>query len=228
MFKDLLPRIYLIIEEINNRWLREVRRLYPGDENKARDVAILWDGQIHMAHLSVLGSHSVNGVAEIHSQILKDSTLHQFYTCFPHRFSNKTNGISHRRWLIEANPKLASLIDDTIGDKWRKTPSCLADLMAYKDDASFKEALAKVKTERKEWLARYIRDKYNQDIRTDSIFDIQIKRIHLYKRQTLNILHILHLYFLLKDNPSLTITRGPISSAARPQPVTAKPRKQSA
>ena len=206
MFKDLLPRIYLIIEEINNRWLREVRRLYPGDENKARDVAILWDGQIHMAHLSVLGSHSVNGVAEIHSQILKDSTLHQFYTCFPHRFSNKTNGISHRRWLIEANPKLASLIDDTIGDKWRKTPSRLADLMAYKDDASFKEALAKVKTERKEWLARYIRDKYNQDIRTDSIFDIQIKRIHLYKRQTLNILHILHLYFLLKDNPSLTIT----------------------
>ena len=92
-----------------------------------------------MAHLSVLGSHSVNGVAEIHSQILKDSTLHQFYTCFPHRFSNKTNGISHRRWLIEANPKLASLIDDTIGDKWRKTPSRLADLMAYKDDASFKE-----------------------------------------------------------------------------------------
>ena len=87
----------------------------------------MWDGQIHMAHLSVLGSHSVNGVAEIHSQILKDSTLHQFYTCFPHRFSNKTNGISHRRWLIEANPKLASLIDDTIGDKWRKTPSRLAD-----------------------------------------------------------------------------------------------------
>ena len=140
-----------------------------------------------MAPLSVLGSHSVNGVAEIHSQILKDSTLHQFYTCFPHRFSNKTNGISHRRWLIEANPKLASRIDDTIGDKWRKTPSRVADLMAYKDDASFKEALAKVKTERKEWLARYIRDKYNQDIRTDSIFDIQIKRIHLYKRQTLNI-----------------------------------------
>ena len=206
MFKDLLPRIYLIIEEINNRWLQEVRRRYPGDENKARDVAILWDGQIHMAHLSVLGSHSVNGVAEIHSQILKDSTLHQFYTCFPQRFSNKTNGISHRRWLIEANPKLASLIDDTIGDKWRKTPARLSELMAYKDDASFKEQLAKVKTERKEWLARYIKDKYNQDIRTDSIFDIQIKRIHLYKRQTLNILHILHLYFLLKDNPSMKIT----------------------
>ena len=206
MFKELLPRIYLIVEEINNRWLKEVRSLYPGDESRARDVAVLWDGQVHMAHLAVLGSHSVNGVAEIHSQILKDSTLHQFYTCFPHRFSNKTNGISHRRWLIEANPQLASLIDDTIGDSWRRTPSKLQDLMPFADDPAFQEQLTRVKKDRKEILARYIRDRYDTDVRTDSIFDIQIKRIHLYKRQTLNILHILHLYYLLKDNPKLKIT----------------------
>ena len=153
---------------------------------------------------------------------LEGFDAHQFYTCFPQRFSNKTNGISHRRWLIEANPKLASLIDDTIGDKWRKTPARLSELMAYKDDASFKEQLAKVKTERKEWLARYIKDKYNQDIRTDSIFDIQIKRIHLYKRQTLNILHILHLYFLLKDNPSMKITPRTYLFGGKAAAATAK------
>lgn len=206
MFKELLPRIYLIIEEINNRWLKQVRKLYPGDEAKARDVAILWDGQVHMAHLAVLGSHSVNGVAKIHTQILKDSTLHQFYTCFPNRFSNKTNGISHRRWLIQSNPQLAGLIDETIGDKWRKDPSKLLDLQKYADDGLFKEQLAKVKQCRKKIMAQYIKNKYGIQVQTDSIFDVQIKRIHLYKRQLLNVFHIMHLYYLLKANPNMQIT----------------------
>ena len=206
MFQSLLPRIYLIVDEINKRWLTEIRKHYPGDENKAREVAVLWDGQVHMAHLAVLGSHSINGVAEIHSQILKDSTLHQFYTCFPNRFSNKTNGISHRRWLIQANPQLTALIDEAIGTTWHVEPSQLSKLEAFKEDSAFLQQLDKVKTYRKEVLAKYIKNKYNVSVRTDSIFDIQIKRIHLYKRQLLNILHILHLYFRLKENPTIKIT----------------------
>ena len=206
MLQSLLPRIYLIIDEINKRWLQEVRKRYPGDEQKARDVAVLWDGQVHMAHLAVLGSHSVNGVAEIHSQILKDSTLHQFYTCFPNRFSNKTNGISHRRWLIQSNPQLTALIDDAIGTDWHKNPSQLSRLEAFKEDSAFLQQLDKIKTYRKDILARYIKNTYDVSVRPDSIFDIQIKRIHLYKRQLLNILHILHVYYCLKENPSRKIT----------------------
>lgn len=206
MFQSLLPRIYLIIDEINKRWLQEVRKRYPGDEQKARDVAVLWDGQVHMAHLAVLGSHSVNGVAEIHSQILKDSTLHQFYTCFPNRFSNKTNGISHRRWLIQSNPQLTALIDDAIGTDWHKNPSQLSRLETFKEDSAFLQQLDKIKTYRKDILARYIKNTYDVSVRPDSIFDIQIKRIHLYKRQLLNILHILHVYYCLKENPSRKIT----------------------
>ncbi len=206
MFQSLLPRIYLIIDEINKRWLQEVRKRYPGDEQKARDVAVLWDGQVHMAHLAVLGSHSVNGVAEIHSQILKDSTLHQFYTCFPNRFSNKTNGISHRRWLIQSNPQLTALINESIGTDWQQQPSQLSKLEAFTSDPAFLQQLGKVKAYRKEVLANYIKQTYHVTIRPDSLFDVQIKRIHLYKRQLLNILHILHMYYCLKDNPSLQIT----------------------
>lgn len=206
MFQSLLPRIYLIVEEINKRWLKEVRNRYPGDEQKARDVAVLWDGQVHMAHLAVLGSHSVNGVAEIHSQILKDSTLHQFYTCFPNRFSNKTNGISHRRWLIQSNPQLTTLINEAIGTDWQQQPSQLSKLEAFASDPAFLQQLGKVKAYRKEVLATYIQKNYHRTIRPDSLFDVQIKRIHLYKRQLLNILHILHMYYCLKDNPSLQIT----------------------
>lgn len=205
MFKSLLPRIYLIVDEINRRWLQLVRKRFPNDEELAANVAVLWDGQVHMAHLAVLGSHSVNGVAEIHSQILKDSTLHHFYRCFPDRFSNKTNGISHRRWLIQSNPQLASVLDDTIGTKWRQEPKRLIDFATYAEDGAVRDALATVKKERKEILSKYIKDKYGLAIDTQSIFDIQIKRIHLYKRQLLNILHVLHLYYMLKENPSMQI-----------------------
>lgn len=206
LFQSLLPRIYLIVEEINKRWLAEVRKKYPGREDIARDVAVLWDGQVHMAHLSVLGGHSVNGVAAIHSQILKESTLHSFYLFFPERFNNKTNGVTHRRWLIQANPQLSGLIDEAIGDTWRLHPERLSDLMPFADDAAFREKLGSVKKLRKEILAAHIKDKYGIALNTDSIFDIQIKRIHLYKRQLLNILHILHLYYKLKADPSIKIT----------------------
>ena len=201
MFKTLLPRIYLIVEEIHNRWMDEVRATYPGDEAKARETAILWDGQVNMASLAVLGSHSVNGVAEIHSQILKDSTLHQFYTCFPKKFNNKTNGVSHRRWLIQSNPQLASIIDDAIGDKWRTAPKRLIELEKFVDDAGFHDQLRQMKASRKEILMAYIKDKYSICLNPDSIFDVQVKRIHLYKRQLLNILHVLQLYFDLRENP---------------------------
>lgn len=205
LFQSLLPRIYLIVEEINNRWLKEVRKKYPGRDDIARDVAVLWDGQVHMAHLSVLGGHSVNGVAAIHSQILKNSTLHSFYLFFPERFNNKTNGITHRRWLVQSNPQLSSLIDEAIGDKWRLHPERLSDLLPFADDKGFREKLSGVKELRKEILAKHIKDKYGLVVDTKSIFDIQIKRIHLYKRQLLNVLHILHLYYLLRDNPKMKI-----------------------
>ncbi len=205
MFKDFLPRIYLIIEEINRRVLQDVRKDFPSDEAMASNVAILWDGQVHMAHLAVVGSHSINGVAEIHSQILKDSTLHQLYRCFPTRFSNKTNGITHRRWLIQSNPQLAGLLDDTIGPGWHKTPSQLIRFARYADDTSVRQALDQVKQTRKEILAKYLSDKYDIAIDPMSIFDVQIKRIHMYKRQLLDIFHVLHMYFKIKENPNMDV-----------------------
>ena len=203
MFKPLLPRIYMIIEEIHKKWMKTVRAKFPNDDGKARDVAILWDNQVHMAHLAVLGSHSVNGVAEIHSNILKESTLHQFYEWFPQRFSNKTNGVTHRRWLMNSNPQLTKLIDETIGCKWHREPELLQDLEKFADDASFQEKLAAVKHQRKEILTDYVYKSRHIKLNPDSIFDIHIKRIHMYKRQILNILHVYHLYQELLANPGM-------------------------
>ena len=203
MFKPLLPRIYMIIEEIHKKWMKTVRAKFPNDEEKASSVAILWNNQVHMAHLAVLGSHSVNGVAEIHSNILKDSTLHQFYEWFPQRFSNKTNGVTHRRWMMNSNPELTKLIDETIGCKWHREPELLKELEKFADDASFQEKLSAVKRQRKEILAEYVYKNNRIKLNPDSIFDIQIKRIHMYKRQILNILHVYHLYQELLANPGM-------------------------
>lgn len=137
MFKNLVPRIYMIVEEINARFLEDVRKQYPNDEDRVRRVSIIQDGVVHMARLSVVGSHSVNGVAKIHSDILKAHTMRDFDEIYPGKFNNKTNGITHRRWLIAANPQLSSLIDEAISDKWRKDPSRLIDLLDYKDDTAF-------------------------------------------------------------------------------------------
>lgn len=202
MFKKRLPRIYMIIEEINRRLTTEAWERYH-DDQKVRDLAILQDGQVHMARLAVVGSHSVNGVAEIHSDILKSHTMEPFHKYYPGKFNNKTNGITHRRWLIKANPALAELIDQSISPKWRKKPEKLIDLLKFAKDKSFKEDLDKIKMGRKEFLANYIKEKNNIIVNPESIFDVQIKRIHSYKRQIMNILHVMHLYNRLKANPNL-------------------------
>jgi starch phosphorylase len=201
MFKELLPRIYLIVEEINRRWLEKYRKKYPDREDKAESVAILWNNQVRMASLAIIGSHSINGVTPLHTNILKHSTLKPFYEVFPERFNNKTNGVTHRRWLLEANPPLASLISETIGTSWIEHPSRLSELMDYREDPVFLEKLGLVKQNRKNALVKWLYE--TKDIKVDplSIFDVQIKRFHMYKRQLLNILHVYYLYRHLLDNP---------------------------
>lgn len=202
MFKNLLPRVYMIIEEINRRLTTGVWEKYH-DDQKVRELAILLDGEIHMARLAIAGSHSVNGVAKIHSDILKNHTLEPFNNYYPGKFNNKTNGITHRRWLIGANPELARLIDDSISPKWQKKPSKLIDLLKFAQDKGFKHELDKIKSKRKEALANYIKNKNQVIVDPNSIFDVQIKRIHSYKRQIMNILHVMDLYNRLKENPNM-------------------------
>ena len=205
MVKRFIPRIYMIIEEINRRFLIDVRRRYPGDEERVRAMSIIQDGSVHMARLSVVGSHSVNGVAKIHSEILCRETMQKFSEFYPGKFNNKTNGITHRRWLIAANPQLADLLDETISPVWRKAPERLEDLKPFADDASFRDKLEQVKCRRKDELAAYVA-KYNDlIIDPESIFDIQVKRIHSYKRQLMNILHIMYQYDRLKNDPEYDV-----------------------
>ena len=205
MFQELLPRIFLIVDEINRRWLEAVQQRFPGQEDKAREVAILWNNQVHMASLAVVGSHSINGVAKLHSEILKINTLKPFYTWFPERFNNKTNGVTHRRWLIESNPQLTELICDAIGKDWIHAPEKLRNLEPFGEDGAFRERLAAVKQKRKDILAEYLLKERNITINPHSIFDVQIKRMHMYKRQLLNILHVYHLYRQLVENPGMDI-----------------------
>ncbi|MCH3951775.1 MAG: glycogen/starch/alpha-glucan phosphorylase [Acidaminococcus sp.] len=206
MFQPLLPRIYLILDELNRRFLEKYREKFPNREDKAASVAILWGGQVRMANLAVIGSHSVNGVAKLHTKILETSTLKQFYEIYPERFSNKTNGVTHRRWLLESNPPLASLISDAIGSSWIKKPSRLEELMDFRDDPVFLEKLGLVKQGRKNALAEWLFK--TKDIKVDplSVFDIQVKRFHMYKRQLLNILHVYYLYRHLLDDPNFIET----------------------
>ena len=203
MFKSLLPRIYMIIEEINQRLLDDVQLRYPGDDSRIHECSILQDGYVHMARLAVVGSHSVNGVAKIHSDILKNHTMRVFNEYYPGKFNNKTNGITHRRWLIGANPELSSLIDDAISPKWQSQPQHLIDLLKQSEDEAFLQEMAAIKYRRKTDLAKFIKSNYKLTVDPHSIFDIQIKRIHSYKRQFMNILHILHLYNKLKAEPKL-------------------------
>ena len=205
MFKELLPRIFLIVDEINRRWLEQYRKLYPGREDKAKSVAILWDNQIHMANLASVGSHSINGVARLHTKILKTATLAQFYEVFPEKFNNKTNGVTHRRWLLESNPPLAKLISATIGTSWIRHPERLQELADFRDDPAFLEGLAKVKQDRKDALAKWLHDTKGITVDPRSIFDIQIKRFHMYKRQLLNILHVYWLYRHLQEDPGFIL-----------------------
>ncbi len=205
MFKPMLPRIYMIIEEINERFCRELWNRYTGQWDKISRMAITADGYVKMAHLAIVGSHSVNGVAKIHTEILKKQELVDFYHFYPYKFNNKTNGITHRRWLLKSNPGLAQLLKDTIGSGWTKHPTDLIKFLQYQDDPAVQEKVRAIKYNNKLELAKLIRDKYSIAVNPDSIFDVQIKRMHAYKRQLLNVFHIMHLYNLLREEPGLDI-----------------------
>ncbi len=205
IFRPLLPRIYMIVEEINERFCKELWERYPGDWDRIGKLAIIADDQVKMAHLAIVGSFSVNGVAKLHTEILKNREMSQFYQLFPEKFNNKTNGIAHRRWLLKANPKLSSLITETIGTNWTQAPNELVRLSEYENNTSFLEQLARIKKDNKERLAEIIHDKTGVAVDTNSIFDVQVKRLHAYKRQLLNVLHIMYLYNQIKEDSSFSM-----------------------
>ncbi len=203
MVKELLPRIFLIIEEINARFCGELMSKYPGDQDRISQMAIIHDDQVRMAHLAIVASHSVNGVAALHTEILQKREMRLFNEMYPHRFNNKTNGITHRRWLQHANPELTGLINDSIGTRWIHHPQEMIGLIKYCEDSSFQEQIAGIKHRNKLKLAKYISSKHGELVDPDSIFDVQVKRLHAYKRQLLNVLNIIHMYNQIKDNPSM-------------------------
>lgn len=205
LMQSLLPRVYMIIEEIDRRYKESFDRTQSDWQERHRATAILWDGQVKMANLSIIGSHSVNGVASLHTEILKADTLKDFYDLTPEKFNNKTNGVSHRRFLIEANPGLTRLITDAIGDGWKQDAALLENLLPLKNDRVFLEKMAAVKRENKVRLADHIRQANGIVVDPDSVFDIQVKRIHAYKRQLMYAFKILDVYNALKENPNLDI-----------------------
>ncbi|WP_180370666.1 glycogen/starch/alpha-glucan phosphorylase [Streptobacillus notomytis] len=206
IFRPLLPRIYQIIEEINRRFLIELSQKVNGDYEKIERMSIIGEDKVKMAWLAIVGSHAVNGVAQLHTEILKNQELKDWYELYPEKFQNKTNGVTQRRWLLNANPKLASLITELIGDKWIVDLAELKKLEAYLDDENVLNRLSDIKKENKIKLAKYIKDTTGVEVDVNSIFDIQVKRLHEYKRQLLNILHIMDLYNKLKENPLLDVT----------------------
>ena len=203
LFSKLLPRIYQIVQEIDQRFVEKIREIYPGNEEKVRKMAILQDNQVKMAHLAIVAGFSVNGVARLHTEILKKQELRDFYEMMPEKFNNKTNGITQRRFLLHANPLLADWITNKIGDGWITDLSQLEMLRPYASDKQAQTEFMEIKFKNKERLAAYIWE-HNQ-IRVDpcSIFDVQVKRLHEYKRQLLNIMHIMYLYNQLKANPEM-------------------------
>lgn len=217
MFRELLPRIYMIVEEINRRFCNElIQREY--DQEKITDMAIISHGMVRMAYLAIVGSYSVNGVAKLHTEILKHRELKNFYALYPSKFNNKTNGITHRRWLLNSNPALANLLDETIGSQWLFNTMELRNLLEHKDDPKLLERIDAVKQENKNNLADYIERELDIKIDRYSIFDVQAKRLHEYKRQTLNVLHIMHLYNRLLDNPDMDMPSRTFIFAAKAAP----------
>ena len=207
VFKKLLPRIYMIIEEINRRFCTEVAERYYNDWNKVNNMSIIQHNNIKMANLAIVGSHSINGVAWLHTEILKNRELKDFYEMYPDRFNNKTNGITHRRWLIKANRPLTDLFTELYGgsEEWVKDTTSMKKLLEYKDNKKILSRLAKIKANKKMELVKFIKEKYGVELNPNSIFDVQVKRLHAYKRQLLNLFHIMYLYNKLKENPKLDI-----------------------
>ena len=206
LFSRLLPRIYQIVEEINRRFVEEIKAKYPGNQEKIRKMAIIYDGQVKMAHLAIAAGFSVNGVAKLHTEILKNQELKDFYEMMPEKFNNKTNGITQRRFLLHGNPLLAEWITDKIGDGWITDLSELKKLAVYVDDAKCQSEFMQIKYKNKVRLAKYIKEHNGIDVDPNSIFDVQVKRLHEYKRQLLNILHVMYLYDQLKKHPDMEMT----------------------
>ena len=202
LFSRLLPRIYQIVEEINRRFVLKIQEMYPGDQNKIKSMAILYDGQVKMAHLAIAGSYSVNGVARLHTEILKKRELKDFYEMNPKQFNNKTNGVTQRRFLAHGNPLLAQWLNEKIGEEWITDFSQMSKLKTFVDDKKYQQEFMNIKYQNKLRLAKYIKEHNGIDVDPNSIFDVQVKRLHEYKRQLLNILHVMHLYSELKENPN--------------------------
>ena len=201
LFSRLLPRVYQIVEEINRRFCQEIERKYPGNHEKVRKMAIIQDGQVKMAHLAIAAGYSVNGVAALHTEILKNQELKDFYEMMPEKFNNKTNGITQRRFLLHGNPLLAKWVTDHIGDEWITDLAQIKKLAIYADDEKAQQEFMHIKYQNKVRLAKYIKEHNGIDVDPRSIFDVQVKRLHEYKRQLLNILHVMYLYNEIKDHP---------------------------
>ena len=205
LFSRLLPRIYQIVEEINRRFVADIQAKFPGNQEMVRKMAIIYDGQVKMAHLAIAGSFSVNGVARLHTEILKNQELKEFYQMYPEKFNNKTNGITQRRFLLHGDPLLASWVTSKIGNDWITNLPHIKKLGIYADDEKCQQEFLNIKYQNKVRLAKYIKEHNGIDVDPRSIFDVQVKRMHEYKRQLMNILHVMYLYNQLKDNPNMEI-----------------------
>lgn len=205
LFSRLLPRIYQIVEEINRRFVLRIQQMYPGNQEKIRKMAIIYDGQVKMAHLAIVGGHSVNGVARLHTEILEKQELRDFYEMMPEKFNNKTNGITQRRFLMHANPLLADWVTEKLGTKeWITDLSKMSGLKEWLDDEEALKEFMTIKFKNKERLAAYIKEHNGVEVDPRSIFDVQVKRLHEYKRQLLNILHVMYLYNQIKEHPEMS------------------------
>ncbi|WP_024345006.1 glycogen/starch/alpha-glucan phosphorylase [Lacrimispora indolis] len=203
LFSRLLPRIYQIVEEINRRFQQKIMEMYPGNQEKLRKMSIVYDGQVRMANLAIVGGFSVNGVARLHTEILKNQELRDFYQMMPDKFNNKTNGITQRRFLLHGNPLLADWVTKKIGSDWITSLPHIHRLAIYADDPRCRQEFMDIKYQNKVRLAKYIKEHNGIDVDPRSMFDVQVKRLHEYKRQLMNILHVMYLYNQLKDNPNL-------------------------
>ena len=203
IFQRLLPRVYQIVEEINRRFVLEIQNRYPGNEEKIRKMAILYDGQVKMANLAICAGYSVNGVARLHTEILEKQELRDFYEMFPEKFNNKTNGITQRRFLAHANPLLSDWVTKHVGKEWVTDLSRVSKLTSLADNTKAQQEFMEIKHQNKVRLAKYIKEHNGIDVDPNSIFDVQVKRLHEYKRQLMNILHVMYLYNQLKANPNM-------------------------
>ena len=203
IFSRLLPRIYQIVEEINRRFILQIQAEFPGDNGKVARMAIIYDGQVKMAHLAIAAGYSVNGVAKLHTEILKNEQLHDFYELFPQKFNNKTNGITQRRFLMHGDPLLADWVSEHIGDDWITNLAHIEKMAIYAADKKAQQEFMNIKYQNKLRLAKYIKEHNGIEVNPRSIFDVQVKRLHEYKRQLLNILHVMYLYNELKEHPDM-------------------------